>query len=58
MRKIYLLLLLPLLLLGCGGYHFPAPELRAQKASCVAGDYAACAEIGHYSRQLLNAQGY
>ncbi|UWQ92513.1 hypothetical protein QEZ52_07045 [Aliisedimentitalea scapharcae] len=56
MKRISLVLLLPLILTACGGWKQPTEERRATKERCVAGDYDACAEIGHLAREEMNGQ--
>lgn len=51
MKPIPFLLILPLALAACSGWKQPTEELQAVKAQCVAQDYDACAEIGHYARE-------
>ena len=56
MKRISLVVLLPLILTACGTWKQPTEERRAIKEKCVAADYQACAEIGHLAREEMNAQ--
>ncbi len=56
MKRISLVVLLPLILTACSAWKQPTAERRATKERCVAGDYLACSEIGHLAREEMNAQ--
>lgn len=51
------ILVLVALLAACGGLRQPTPERQQLKSACVAGDMAACSEIGHAARRDLDAAG-
>ncbi len=47
MKKLAMVMLIPVVLTACGSPQLPTEELRAMKPACAAGDAAVCAEIGH-----------
>lgn len=54
--KLVVLVSLSLLVAGCGwGQRSPdhSAEWSQRKAACAAGDYEACAEIGHQARDQM-----
>ena len=50
MKKIALVMGIPLVLAACSGPQLPTEELRALKPACAGGDAAVCADIGHTIR--------
>jgi outer membrane lipopolysaccharide assembly protein LptE/RlpB len=57
MKRLVLVLLIPLVVGACGWKaRQPTDARQALKDQCVAGDYNACAEIGHMARAEMNAQ--
>ncbi|MGR3616562.1 MAG: hypothetical protein ACU0BB_11010 [Paracoccaceae bacterium] len=50
MKRLSVLLIVPLVAAGCGGWKHSTDELQATKNRCVGADYDACSEIGHYAR--------
>jgi hypothetical protein len=57
MKRLVLVLLIPLVVSACGWKARQPTEARQTlKDQCVAGDFNACAEIGHMARAEMNAQ--
>ena len=57
MKRFAHVLLVPLVLAACGsGTAHYSPAWQRLKAACVAGDYGACADIGHQARAARTPQ--
>jgi hypothetical protein len=57
MKKLVLLLCVPLLIGACSSKNLPTQELRDLKPACAGGDAGVCADIGHQVADMGTVNG-